>query len=81
MAPVHELRRTADRVRAVRRGVFPSNGQNVVFALYLIGIAVAVLSALAVRHSLPRAQHFVLELPAYHLPTHARHSAADLAAA
>ena len=50
---------------------FPSNGQNVVFALYLIGIAIAVLSALIVRkHLLPeRRSHFVLELPAYHLPT------------
>ena len=50
---------------------FPQNGQNVVFALYLIGIVVAVLSALAVRRFLiaERASTFVLELPAYHLPT------------
>jgi ferrous iron transport protein B len=50
---------------------FPKNGQNVVFALYLIGIAVAVLSALVVRrHLLPEGRsYFVLELPAYHLPT------------
>ena len=50
---------------------FPSNGQNVVFALYLLGIVVAVLSALIVRrHLLPRgASTFVMELPAYHLPT------------
>ncbi|MEM9622273.1 MAG: ferrous iron transport protein B [Pseudomonadota bacterium] len=50
---------------------FPRNGQNIVFALYLIGIAVAVLSALLVRrHLLPEARStFVLELPAYHLPT------------
>ncbi len=50
---------------------FPSGGQNVVFALYLIGIAAAVLSALVVRRYLirsPRSQ-FVLELPPYHLPT------------
>ncbi|XOV84777.1 MAG: ferrous iron transport protein B [bacterium] len=49
---------------------FPSNGQNVVFALYLIGIVVAILSALVVRkHLLPeRRSEFVLELPAYHLP-------------
>ena len=49
---------------------FPSNGQNVVFALYIIGIAVAVLSALAVRkHLLPQTHStFVLELPAYHVP-------------
>lgn len=50
---------------------FPTNGQNVVFALYLIGIAIAVLSALAVRkHLLPDTRHhFVMELPAYHVPT------------
>ena len=50
---------------------FPTNGQNVVFGLYLIGIAVAVLSALAVRRYLLKApeSHFLLELPAYHMPT------------
>ena len=50
---------------------FPQNGQNVVFALYLLGIVVAVLSALAVKkHLLPEGRsQFVLELPAYHLPT------------
>ena len=49
---------------------FPNNGQNVVFALYLFGIVVAVLSALAVRrHLLPEPpSHFVLELPPYHAP-------------
>ncbi len=50
---------------------FPSGGQNIVFALYLIGIAVAVVSALIVRkHLLPgRSAPFVMELPSYHLPT------------
>ncbi len=50
---------------------FPTNGQNLVFALYLLGIAVAVMSALIVRrYLLPRASStFVMELPAYHLPT------------
>ena len=49
---------------------FPSNGQNVVFGLYLFGIVVAILSAYAVRkHLLPEAtSHFILELPPYHLP-------------
>lgn len=49
---------------------FPSNGQNIVFALYLIGIVVAILSALVVRkHLLPeRRSEFILELPAYHMP-------------
>ncbi len=50
---------------------FPQNGQNVVFALYLFGIAVAVLSALVVRKHLiaEPAGSFVMELPAYHWPT------------
>jgi ferrous iron transport protein B len=50
---------------------FPSNGQNIVFALYLIGICAAVFSALIVRRYLVRAprSEFVLELPAYHMPT------------
>ncbi len=50
---------------------FPSGGQNVVFALYLIGIVVAVLSALAVRRYLisDSRSTFLLELPTYHLPT------------
>jgi ferrous iron transport protein B len=50
---------------------FPANGQNVVFGLYVIGIAVAVLSAWVVkRHLLQSGQSpFLLELPEYHLPT------------
>ncbi|MBM4203549.1 MAG: ferrous iron transport protein B [Gammaproteobacteria bacterium] len=50
---------------------FPHNGQNIVFALYLIGVAVAILSALIVRRYLIAETHgvFILELPAYHLPT------------
>ena len=50
---------------------FPHGGQNVVFALYLIGIAFAVLTGLALRHTLLKgdASPFVMELPPYHLPT------------
>ena len=50
---------------------FPHNGQNVVFALYLIGIALAVLSAAIVRRHLIRtaSSTFLMELPNYHLPT------------
>lgn len=49
---------------------FPDNGQNVVFGLYLIGILVAVLSAMVVRRHLigNTESHFLLELPTYHLP-------------
>ena len=50
---------------------FPHNGQNVVFGLYLIGIALAVLSAAIVRRHLIRtaSSTFLMELPNYHLPT------------
>lgn len=49
---------------------FPSNGQNIVFVLYLFGIVVAVLSALVVRKHLiaEPSGSFVMELPAYHWP-------------
>ena len=50
---------------------FPDSGQNIVFSLYLIGLAVAIGSAWVVRKSLLPQAHssFALELPAYHLPT------------
>ncbi|MGR8979588.1 MAG: Fe(2+) transporter permease subunit FeoB [Gammaproteobacteria bacterium] len=50
---------------------FPVNGQNIVFGLYLLGIAVAVLTGLIMRHTLFKGESapFILELPAYHLPT------------
>ncbi len=50
---------------------FPVGGQNVVFGLYLIGIAVAVLTGLIVKRTLlpGEATPFVMELPPYHLPT------------
>jgi ferrous iron transport protein B len=43
----------------------------VVFGLYLIGIAVAVLTGLVMKHTLLRGETtpFVMELPPYHLPT------------
>ena len=50
---------------------FPVGGQNLVFALYLLGIAVAVLTGLIMRHTLfiGESAPFIMELPAYHLPT------------
>jgi ferrous iron transport protein B len=50
---------------------FPTNGQNIVFALYLLGITVAIVSALLVRRYLlvHDVSTFVMELPAYHWPT------------
>ena len=50
---------------------FPSNGQNIVFLLYILGIVVAVGSAWVLRnHLVPTGtSSFTLELPRYHLPT------------
>ncbi|MDM7456256.1 MAG: Fe(2+) transporter permease subunit FeoB [Tepidimonas sp.] len=50
---------------------FPVGGQNVVFALYLIGIAVAVATGLMLKNTLLKgeASPFIMELPPYHLPT------------
>lgn len=50
---------------------FPVGGQNLVFALYLLGIVVAVLTGLIMRHTLFKGETtpFIMELPAYHLPT------------
>jgi ferrous iron transport protein B len=50
---------------------FPVGGQNVVFALYLIGIAFAVLTGLVLKNTLLQGETsaFLMELPPYHLPT------------
>jgi ferrous iron transport protein B len=50
---------------------FPINGQNIVFGLYLLGIGVAVLTGLIMRHTLFKGETtpFIMELPTYHLPT------------
>ncbi len=50
---------------------FPQGAQNVVFALYLIGIAVAVFTGLVLKNSILKgeATPFIMELPPYHLPT------------
>jgi len=50
---------------------FESNGQNIVFALYLIGIVMAILTGLVLKKTLfsPNLTPFIMELPAYHLPT------------
>jgi ferrous iron transport protein B len=50
---------------------FPHSGQNLVFALYLTGIAVAILSGLAMKHTLLKGDSsgLLMELPPYHLPT------------
>ncbi len=50
---------------------FPLGGQNIVFGLYLIGIAMAVLTGLVMKNTLLRGETtpFVMELPRYHLPT------------
>ncbi|MBT3358312.1 MAG: Fe(2+) transporter permease subunit FeoB [Rhodospirillales bacterium] len=49
---------------------FPSGGQNIVFALYVIGVAAAVLTGMAVKRTvlLGEVTPFIMELPAYHVP-------------
>ncbi len=50
---------------------FPVGGQNLVFALYVFGIMVAVFTGLIMRHTLFKGDSmpFIMELPNYHLPT------------
>jgi len=50
---------------------FPHTGQNVVFVLYLTGIAVAILTGLVMKRTLLRGEStgFMMELPPYHAPT------------
>ncbi|UTV28522.1 Fe(2+) transporter permease subunit FeoB [Photobacterium atrarenae] len=50
---------------------FPENGQNVVFGLYLLGIAAAVLTGLLLRYTLypGTSSSFIMEMPDYELPT------------
>jgi len=50
---------------------FPSNGQNLIFLLYLIGILAAILTGMIMRRTLlsGNSSGFMMELPPYHLPT------------
>ena len=49
---------------------FPTGGQNVVFSLYLIGIAAAIGTGMIVKRTLLRGEStpFIMELPGYHVP-------------
>lgn len=49
---------------------FPVGGHNIIFALYLIGILVAILTGLFLKNTLLDCSLsvFLMELPAYHLP-------------
>ncbi|ELR67347.1 Ferrous iron transport protein B [Photobacterium marinum] len=50
---------------------FPESGQNVVFALYLLGIFAAVMTGLILRNTLypGSSDSFIMEMPDYELPT------------
>ncbi|XFA72349.1 Fe(2+) transporter permease subunit FeoB [Thermosynechococcaceae cyanobacterium Okahandja] len=50
---------------------FPNNGQNIVFLLYMLGIAAAVFTGFVMKRTLFQGEvaPFVLELPPYHIPT------------
>lgn len=49
---------------------FPRSGQNIVFALYLLGIVAAMLTGFMLRHTLlpGKPAPLLMELPPYHLP-------------
>lgn len=49
---------------------FPSGGQNIVFALYLIGIAAAIGTGYLLKSTLLKGETtpFLMELPPYHMP-------------
>ena len=49
---------------------FPVGGQNVVFALYLAGVGVAIGTGFILKHTLLMGETtaFVMELPPYHMP-------------
>lgn len=50
---------------------FPRGGSNLIFGLYLIGIAVAVMTGFLLKSTVLKGEtsHFVMELPPYHMPT------------
>jgi len=50
---------------------FPVSGQNIVFGLYIVGLAFAVLTGLVLKSTLLEGEptRFVMELPPYHIPT------------
>ncbi|ACY52263.1 MULTISPECIES: Fe(2+) transporter permease subunit FeoB [Vibrio] len=50
---------------------FPGSGQNIVFALYLLGIVAAVFTGLFLKHTLypGSSDSLVMEMPDYELPT------------
>ncbi|MFK5926243.1 MAG: Fe(2+) transporter permease subunit FeoB, partial [Desulfuromusa sp.] len=50
---------------------FPVGGQNLVFLLYLIGIAFAVITGILLKSTVLKGEitPFVMELPPYHIPT------------
>ena len=49
---------------------FPVGGQNIVFGLYLLGIAAAIFTGIVMKNTLLKGEisHFVMELPPYHIP-------------
>ena len=50
---------------------FPNGGQNLVFLLYLMGIAVAIMTGFILKKTLLKGEPspFIMEMPPYHLPT------------
>jgi ferrous iron transport protein B len=49
---------------------FGQQGASIVFSLYMLGIVVAILTGLVMKHTIMRgeASPFIMELPVYHIP-------------
>lgn len=49
---------------------FPNHGQNIVFLIYLIGMAIAAITGILLKNTVFKTQSvpFVMELPKYHVP-------------
>ncbi len=50
---------------------FPKSGSSLIFVLYLTGIVVAIMTGLILKNTVLKGETspFIMELPAYHLPT------------
>ncbi len=67
---VHVLRCRLAIFAVFAAAFFGQDGAGVVFSLYMLGIAVAILTGLVLKYTLMRgeASPFVMELPVYHVP-------------
>ncbi len=62
--------RLAIFLRSLAAAFFGQEGALAVFSLYVLGIVMAILTGLMLKHTIMRgeASPFVMELPVYHVP-------------